>query len=684
MDFSFISSSPAIRRVFFFTAIFAALAPCVTFAGDATDIGEIEVKGEAPPLREPRLDKTAAATVIVPEESKELANTIPQIVEQSAGVHIRRFGGLDDFSAISLRGSSAAQVQVYLDDIPLATSQGEPTDLSIIPLETIKSVEVYRGGSPGMLADSTAGGVIIMRSKDRPEKTATSVRAMGGSFSTFKGTVSRAENFGGFSYAAAFERSQSAGDFPFLNNAGTTFNIADDRMEIRQNNDFGSNTLFTKFMIDAPKNFDVSIFNTFFNKSQGIAGLGNFQSQSAHLRTWRDLAAASLDKKFESIEGLAIHADVFFDFLKDEFRDPYGEVGLGVQNNDDDTFRFGENFRTQYILGSHQELKSFVAHRAEFFLPMSRAGAAVHGQQSRRNTISTGIEDEIFLFRDRLSLVPSARFSALFNDLSSEDPSVASASNGANTRRDYQISAKVGLKARMINEFYFRGNFYRGFRNPTFSELFGDRGTIVGNPGLNPEKSLNFDAGLAYHYIGGSDREVSFDIEALYFRNSVTNLIQFIQTSQFAIRAQNMNKALIQGVEVSARVALRERLSGFASYTFQDPKDAGSQPATKGKYLPGRPRHELAAGLTWREDLAANFGTKLYGDVHYMSGNYLDTQNLLSVGSRTLVSAGAGVILAKAVTLSFTVKNIANERISDIVGYPLPGRSYWIAAELNI
>jgi iron complex outermembrane receptor protein len=174
------------------------------------------------------------------------------------------------------------------------------------------------------------------------------------------------------------------------------------------------------------------------------------------------------------------------------------------------------------------------------------------------------------------------------------------------------------------------------------------------------------------------------DLEAAYFRNATDNLIQFMQTSQSTIRAQNMNRALIQGLEVSARAAWKNRLSAYASYTFQRAKDDSSLPSTSGKYLPGRPKDELAAGISWNEKWLSWFSTKLYTDLHYMSGNYLDTQNLISVEHRSLLAAGLGATFVDAIDLSFTVKNLLNERISDLVGYPLPGRSYWANIELKI
>ena len=660
--------------------VFLLAFPSAALAEEPVDLGTVVVEEEAPSETVPALDRTSAASVIIPKDTPDPTATVPSLIEQTAGVHVKRYGGLDDFSAVSLRGSSSSQVQIYLDDIPLVTTQGELTDLSIVPLSMIDRVEVYRGGSPGIIPDSSIGGVILIKSRKKPKKTETTFNGMGASFSTIKASASRIQPAGKFSYAAAYERYQSDGNFTYINNNGTTFNTTDDTKETRQNNDFAQNSLFAKFMLDSIGGFDFSLINLFFNKDQGIPGLGNFQSLDARLTQWRNLLSLAGNKSFKNF---VAHMDMFFDYLQSEFKDPQGNIGLGIQNNDDRTYRFGTNFNLSYELGSHQIFRGFVCQRSEYYAPVNYAASPSHGAHSNRQTINAGLEDEILVFRDRLSLVPSIRISNLFNHLSGDDPSVAAANTATNKTNYHQLSAKFGLKYRIVDEFYFKGNFYRGFRDPTFSELFGDRGTIVGNPALKAEEAINMDAGLAYHH-KTRNQKFGIDMETGYFRNSVDDLIQFLQTSQHAIKAENIDSALVQGMEFNAKTNLMDRFSAYASYTLQYAKNDGSSPVTNGKYIPGRPKNELATGLVWNENWLHWFGTRLFGDLHYMSGNYLDTQNLLSVNNRTLISAGAAVIILKGFNLSFTVKNILNELTSDLVGYPLPGRSYWASANLKI
>ena len=645
--------------------------PLSLFAAEPVDLGEVVVEDAKVKEKRPLLDETSAATVLIPEEAKQEALTLPQLLEQSAGLHVKRYGKLDDFSQLSLRGSSAGQVQIYLDDIPLMTAQGSIADLSIVPLSAIDRVEVYRGGSPGSIPESTVGGVVVLNTKVKSDKRESNVYGSVGSFETVKARLNHTQSWGKFSTVLAYEYARSKGDFLYKNDNGTRFNQDDDRVVRRQNNDFALNSLFTKFIVELPLKSTLSFTNVFFEKDEGVPGLGSRESINARLKTWRNVTWVALEKEELFIKNLDGHLDLFFDYWNNQFNDPFGEIGLAAQESNDNTYRFGENLRFGLDIGTHQSFTLFVAHRSEYYCPYDRLANPQSGPKSDRQSINAGLEEEIRLFKDKLILVPSVRVENLFN-------------HGQLPRRsDHQLSAKLGVSIRMMDEFYWKANVYRGFRNPTFAELFGDMGSLQGNSDLRPEKAINFDAGLYYDFPQSS----WFDgghIEATYYRHDVNNLIQYVQTSIFTAKAMNLNKALLQGMEAQAYAKFMKRFKLAASYTYQRAKDISSNPDTHGKYLPGRPKHELYALASWKERWRPWFSTSLYCDLRYMSENYLDTQNLLMVTNRTLLGSGIAVTFIDRLTASFSVQNILNDMISDLIGYPLPGRSYWGSLEVRI
>ncbi len=315
-------------------------------------------------------------------------------------------------------------------------------------------------------------------------------------------------------------------------------------------------------------------------------------------------------------------------------------------------------------------MNGFIAHRAEFFLPTNHAADNPEGPLSQRHMFGAGLEDEITLLEEKINITPSLRHQTFLNRLNGQDPSFATQVPDNNVT-DSQISAKLGLKISPWRFLNFKGNFYRGFRQPTFTELFGDRGTIVGNPSLQPEESLNFDGGieLKLKELGRLD---SLNLSMVFFRNTIDNLIQFLQTSQFTIRAANLSKAQITGGEFSATLRAFKNFKGSAHYIYQTAKDVQEDSPTFGRFLPGRPKHQFFAEVDYQFPVVRPFV-----ELQLLGHNFLDAQNLLLVTRRTLLAGGFHLDPLKWLKVSFTAKNLTNDRIEDVVGYPLPGRSYW-------
>lgn len=616
----------------------------------AKEKAKIEVRVEE---KEARLDTTSQAQVIIPSEIPGQAQTVTELLERAAGVQIRQYGGLDDFAAVSIRGSTTDQVLVYLDGILLNTAHGGVLDLSMIPLDQVARMEIYKGGSPGKTTDSTPGGVIYIYTQRPPKETKNIIRNSLGSFWTYRGHAERSQSFKSLYYNVAFDHFRSRGDFPYLDDRGTRANRTDDRIINRQNNDFRTYDFAGTVGRGSADGLSWKIYENFFVKNEGIPGLGSQTSSTARLDSLRNLVQAELETR-------RWKAGLFFDYLNSQYGDTQGEIGLGTQDTDDKTLRFGPKLEGNIPLFPHHLLSGFVVHRAELFWPYNARATPAGGPLSERHMIGLGLEDEMAFIDERVILDPSARLQIFVNDWTE------------NRVTDTQLSAKLGLKIMPWRLLSFKSNLYRGFRQPTFAELFGDRGTIVGNPNLNPEASLNFDFGFDLKL-----KNVQFS--AAYFRHTIDNLIQFLQTSQFTVRAANLNSALIQGGEFTLSVQALEKLRWAGHYVYQTAKDAEETSPTFGNFLPGRPKHQFFL----ETDYSFPF-IRPFAQWQVMGNSYLDSQNLLRVTRRSLLAGGFHLGPWQKATLVLTAKNLFNDRIADIVGYPLPGRSYWGELEFSL
>jgi outer membrane receptor protein involved in Fe transport len=126
---------------------------------------------------------TAASLTVLPlgpdaPPGEDLAG----VLDTASGTTIRRLGGLGDFAAVSLRGSTFRQVEVHLDGVPLNPDGGSAVNLSELPVSAFDRVEVYRGLAPVAFGSGAIGGVLNLVTPTRPAPASVSARL--GSFGT--------------------------------------------------------------------------------------------------------------------------------------------------------------------------------------------------------------------------------------------------------------------------------------------------------------------------------------------------------------------------------------------------------------------------------------------------------------------------------------------------------------------
>jgi iron complex outermembrane receptor protein len=632
-------------------------------AKEERSLGEVEVRAgaetQAGPGAEAAYDSAAFTSVITAEDLAGRRTNLSEALQDLSGVTVKRRGGLDDFATVSIRGSTSEQVAVFLDGIPLNQGQGGAVNVATIPADQIERIEVYKGAAPARFQTSAIGGVVNIVTKKAGRGRDTRLSASYGSFNTIEGTLLQSQRIEKTAYQAGYTYTRSDGDFTFESDNGTPFNPNDDQVEKRRNNEFARHTLLAKFDWK-----NVSFNNQFFREDRGIPGLGTLTSDTADLSTTRNSFSVEI-RQPKIWRDLNLSLIPFFQYQKQQFTDLDGDIGLGTQDNDNDTFQYGATLLGVMPIGRHQRWTATLDYRGERFLPedftSSSAGSPPH---SVRNGASFGLEDEIYLLGDRLILNPSIRTEHVFDD-----------QGGATSNAHHPVSGKIGVKVQPWNGdgiAVFKTNFSRGFRIPSFSELFGDRGTFVGNPNLEPEKSWNWDAGAIF-------KIAPVRLEVSYYLNHVDDLIQLVQTSQFTVQARNLTKARIQGAEAAISATLFGHLDLAANYTFQWAKDVSGLPGLDGNFLPGRPRHEATAKAAVFNDWG-----RVFTDLTFQDGNFLDSQNVLRVDHRVLLGAGFSVNYPKRLTWGFEGKNLLNDRVEDVVGFPLPGRSFFGKVELQI
>lgn len=668
------------------------------FCEDTYELGEVVVRAEEDEISTGSTDATSFVTIINTDELPSQVTSIPEVLDQSVGVNVKQYGGLGSFSTVSIRGSSSEQVVIYLDGILLNKAVSGVVNLADIPLDNVDRIEIYRGTSPAKFAASGIGGVVNIITKKTKDIYATDVNYTFGSFDTHKANLFLARNYERFYYTLFYNRTQSDGDFEFKDDRGTQYNKSDDRWTHRRNNDFHSDNFLVKGGYGFTGGYKIDVNMDIFQKHQGIPGIGNYQSRDARLKTLRSLSHVSLKRENFLVPGLAMELLFSYSYQQQRFKDLQGEIGFGKQNNKDDTDNYSAKFMFSYLIGQTHVLTLLCEAARETFQSrdkmamlaepdsVTRIGylygftdeirekerPSTKTKEQKRYSYSFCLEDEIYLFGERLLINPSIKLNYYDNNFKGRVPFSQTPIAPESNNSESLLTRKVGMVLYLMNGFSIRGNLGKYHRIPNFYELFGDRGTIVGNTNLTPEDGINWDIGFTFNKNIFSKLFKSFHFEYSYFFSDIDNLILFIQNSQHTSIAQNISKVKIKGHEIYWRIRFQWPILISGNYTVQDARDRSDVVYWRKNRLPGRPKYELFN----RIEIFTRWSRVFY-EIEFQNENYLDRANVRKIDRRAIQNVGFSWSPKKQIVFTFEIKNFADERTIDVISYPLPGRSFF-------
>ena len=625
----------------------------------------IEVRESAGTL-DGSLDSTAFATVIRAEEFSDRVTTMEELLRETAGVQVSSLGGA--FATVSIRGSTAEQVVVYLDGVPLNRALGGGVNLADLPLAQIESIEIYRSFTPASLPSASIGGAIVINTRDGSGIAGAAASATVGSYSSAEATLSYAGNHERSDFHIGLDATTSDADFTFTDTEGSQSTTGDDVQARRRNNDFDRVHLSARYGAAAGDRTRLRLSADLLSRREGVAGVGNFQSEDARFDTSRLL----LRPEFETaglLGGLLlIRGALDYTRVREQFEDSGGDLGR-TQSTDNLISSFGQEFGATLVASAHQALSLLAAHREETADLEDRLETPSDAGRAARDTTTFVLEDQIAMGQGRLLLNPSVRYERHSGEFR---PGQA---NGAIPDQEFasgdHTTGKIGLRSEVNDRFIIKGNLGTFVRLPDFLELFGNRGAVIGNPLLEPEEGRSFDAGFIAMRTGSGGVLRQLRLELTYFETRAENLIQFEPTGQVWVVARNTGRARIRGGEFGVSLLIGSRFSGSINATRQEAVNTSGDFAD-GKFLVGRPRDELSS----RMELSLG-RWNLYHAFTYVGSNFVDKLNTDSTAlpARYLHDLGAHITLSNALSAGVEVKNVADQETFDVARFPLPGRS---------
>ncbi|EPG82254.1 TonB-dependent receptor [Leptospira santarosai serovar Shermani str. 1342KT] len=638
------------------------------------------------------------------DETSARYTSLPEVLEREAGLRIRSFGGLGSYSTLSIRGTNPNQSRIYLDGIPLNNSQGGEVNLADLPFDSLESVEVYRSGNPIGFSGSAIGGSVNLVTRKNTGKPRTRFNLGGGSFNTGKASVSHTGTYNGIgaSFLALGEKSDQ--NFSFKNDHGTVvLNTLDDTIDRRKNAAFERSALFGTLKYQIGKT-ELKLLNDFNHRIHGLPGPGSNQTNRVHRKYDRYTGSFSTDTKELWIDSLRLETRSFYTAAKDDLFDPGSEFSKGIPNSRAEIRQAGiQVIPTLYLTDYYQIVRGFVSLEKESFDRQRLTPSNVVGKVEplkERTYSSFRLEDEVRLWNAKILLIPSVTWDHYKDRFPSEEPWYRKQDPFAGDRKKTAFTnPKFGFVWKLFEketwDIQFQANVSKQYRIPSFLETFGEQGSIIANPNLRPERSGNGDVGFVFKT---NHSHLKTKTSVSYFSKDIKDMILFLPNSQFTLRPENVDSARIRGVEFSHREDWKYGIKFLFNYTYQDAINASNSGYLRGKILPLRPRHEFASTLSWKGKRLETGIELLYIGAVFRDRtneyvNYIPERQIWNCFLTLILDPGEPIqdspgnpkesVPSKEVLLTLEAKNFTDQRISDLIGYPLPGRSWYATLSMR-
>jgi vitamin B12 transporter len=551
--------------------------------------------------------------------AKEIAGEkdLADVVGEQAGVDLRRYGGEGTAASLSFRGSSANQVLLLYDGIPINSAYGGDVDFNNLVLGGFNQVEVLRGPASALYGSNALGGVVNLVSF--PLNTYGDT-APHGSFST---TLGPDNHYSSDSNVKWFGKCFSVN--------GALSQCHDDGF--RKNSDFSKTGGSFKLNFNLPNNGNVYLSATGGNSELGVIGPLSMEDPTARQKDWQNMVYGGGEIPLQSWLGTK-----FTIYRRATERFYTSEMWM-TETDQQLTTKGGTAELHISLPGSQQMLFSGEATDDHLL-------STDLGEKTARNYAF--LWQDLFTYRS-LEMVGGMRYDR-------------------NRQWGTEISPRFGLNYKFSPWLSLRGAYARGFRPPTMVELYWPSDPYFGgggNPNLKPEHSWSLEEG----------------IELKLFNKATLGISAYYQKYKDLISGwppENIASARSLGVELNWSWTIGYGLALSASYSHNDMRD---EEGNWLEYHPRHLLHgELDWATDLHQDIKLESGltldyTSSRNATYYQGADQLTTL----LPAVTLLSAKLR-LEPKPFFVELRVDNLTNTQYQLIYDYPQPGRQLFISA----
>jgi outer membrane cobalamin receptor len=597
-----------------------------------------------------------------------------------SGVQIKDYGGIGGLKTVNIRSMGSQHVGVFYDGIELGNAQNGIVDLGRFSLENMESVSLYNGQKSAIFQpakDFASAGSIYMTTRtpsfDGEKKYNIKADIKGGSFGTVNPTVLWEQQLSE-SLSSSFnaEYMYTTGKYKFSYKRKNGYDTA----EVRQNGDVYAlrieQGLFRKI-----NSGEWKIKAYFYNSERGYPGAavreepGKFKHQD---RQWDSdfFLQSSLRKNFGQRYDMLLSAKYAYDYLHYQ-SDPRLDV----------TTMYVDNRYKQ------QEIYFSSANRVMLFDWWSASLSA----DLQWNALDADLID--FVYPQRCTGLAAAatalhfpRFKLQASVLGTFVHETAKTPNAAaGDKQKYTPTVAVSWQPWKKTDLNLRAFYKKIFRMPTLNDLYY---TFIGNKNLNPEYTVQYNAGATYAKNFNSKWAKRMEIQVDAYYNEVTDKIIAMPTSnQFRWTMVNLGLVEIRGLDAALinawQLGSHWTLNSRINYTYQKAQNFTNPESNyygdQIPYIPVNSGSFILGGSYRSWDF--NYSFIYTGERYNASANIPENYEKPWYTSDISISK---TFLWKhnEIKLAAEVNNLFNQQYEVVQCYPMPGTNFYFTVSIKI
>ena len=517
----------------YFTSIFGQ-APIKLIAGDT--ISEVVVTSARIDLPFPKNSRTIQI-ITSADIARSGVTNMPDLLQQVAGVDVRRRGTNGMQADLYIRGGSFDQTLLLIDGIKVEDAQtGHHTLNLALPIDVIERIEIVKGPAARIFGQNAFNGAVNIVTK-KNKGSELSLQTQIGSYGQKNFDINASQQLDKSSHLVQFSRNLSDG--------------------YRYNTDYDNLNYFLKSSFQA-KYMPVDLIATYMERKFGANG---FYATPAATEQYEETQGSLVALKTVLNKGkLTIKPGVYWKRNQDEYI--YIRNNPSVYRNLHLSNKIGAEVNAAYQ--SKWGITGLGVDVAQVFLISNNLG-------DRNRLMTTVFVEHLFqLFNGKLDVTPGL---------------------AANYFSDFKgnIFPGVDIGYSLSDKMKLYGNVGQTYRIPTYTDLFYSDPNTVGNENLRQEEALSEEVGFKYHHKG-------IDIQVAIFNRQASNLIDYVKASETdRFKAENIRSVNTQGAEAQTSYTFKlnrhfQKIS--LGYTFLK-DDLQSIDAAFSRYAINSTKHQV-------------------------------------------------------------------------------------------